>query len=337
MTSGRPIKATTMADVARVAQVSVPTVSRVLSGTAPVNADKRDRVLKAIEKLRFRPSAAARMLVSGKSNVVAVIAGSTSVYGYAETLRGIEEAARAQGFSVLITVVESGQDEDVDQALSLALAQAIAGVIVLKFDGPGVAVLRKVPPEVPAVAISGLRDSSVSQAVLDDAEAAEELTNYLLDLGHATVHHVRIPPSRREDGRTTGWKQALKKRSAIVPALLDASWEPRSGRLIGRELAARKDVTAVFCGNDEIAMGVIRGLADEGKAVPGDISVVGFDDHPLASLWFPPLTTVHQDFADLGQRGFDLLMRNLREGAHGFFSSRRPTLVIRDSAAAPRL
>ncbi|WP_460776222.1 LacI family DNA-binding transcriptional regulator [Microbacterium sp. GXF7504] len=325
----------TIADVAARAGVSVPTVSRVLNDAPHVRPEKRALVEAAIAELNFRPSAAARVLASRRPRVVAVIAGDTSRYGYAETIRGVEEAARAEGHTVMITVVESADAHEVDQAIAATLSQPLAGVVVLKFDAQGVAALQRIPADLPLVALSGVRDTSLPQAVLDDARAAEELTDHLLGLGHRTVHHVRIPPSRREDGRTTGWRRALKRAGAPVPTPLDATWEPRSGREIGRALAADRSVTAVLCGNDEIAMGLMRGLADAGLHVPGDVSVVGFDDHPLSELWTPAITTVRQDFHGMGRRGFELLRRVI-DGEQGrLFSSERPEVVVRDSAAPP--
>jgi DNA-binding LacI/PurR family transcriptional regulator len=291
--------------------------------------------MEAIRELDFRPSAAARALVARQPRLIAVIAGNTSRYGYAETIRGIEERARAAGYTVSITVVESADDETVDGAVSLVLDQPIAGVVVLKFDPPGVAALHRLPKSIPTVSISGVRESGVPQAVLAEADAAEEVVDYLLELGHSTVHHVRVPPSRKEDGRTTGWKRALAAHGAPVPPPVDATWEPESGREIGRALANDPTVTAVFCGNDEIAMGVIRGLVEKGKRVPEDVSVVGFDDHPLARMWSPPLTTVDQDFVGLGSRAYDLLEGVMAGGKVRKFSSERPTVVIRESTAPP--
>lgn len=324
-------------DVARLAGVSVPTVSRVLTGAAKVSDDKRQRVLAAIDELKFRPSAAARALVARTPKSIAVLAGDTSRHGYAETIRGIEESARNAGYLVTITVVETPHDDSVDVAVSLVLNQPLAGVIVLKFDPAGVAALQKIPADIPTVSISGLREAGVPQAVFQEAAAAEHLVSYLLDLGHKTVHHVRVPPSRKEDGRTTGWRRALKDVDAEIPEPLDATWEPESGRIIGRQLGVDDSVTAIFCGNDEIAMGVMRGLFEVGKSVPRDVSVVGFDDHPLAAMWNPPLTTVRQDFADLGARAFDLLERLLSDQPVKKFSAALPPLVIRESAAPPRI
>lgn len=332
---GTQPKMPTIADVALRAGVSVPTVSRVLNGANHVRQEKRDLVEAAIAELNFRPSAAARVLASRKPQVIAVIAGDTSRYGYAETIRGVEEAARADGFTVMITVVESSEDDEVDSAIAATLSQPLAGVVVLKFDPPGVAALHRIPPDLPVVALSGTRDRSVPQAVLDEGRAAEELTEYLLGLGHLTVHHVRIPPSRREDGRTTGWRRALRHAGAPITNAIDASWDPHSGRSIGRSLAADESVTAVLCGNDEIAMGVIRGLTECGVNVPEQVSVVGFDDHPLADLWSPALTTVRQDFAGMGRRGFSLLRKAIADANEKGFSSERPAVIVRESAAAP--
>jgi DNA-binding LacI/PurR family transcriptional regulator len=322
-------------DVARRAGVSVPTVSRVLTGAAKVSEDKRARVLAAIDELKFRPSAAARALVARQPRTIAVLAGDTSHYGYAETIRGIEESARNAGYLVTITVVETPHEDSVDVAVSLVLNQPLAGVIVLKFDPAGVAALQKIPADIPTVSISGVRENGVPQAVFQEAAAAEHLVNHLLELGHRTVHHVRVPPSRKEDGRTTGWRRALKVAGLAIPEPVDATWEPESGRLIGRELAETPGVTAIFCGNDEIAMGVIRGLTERGKAVPGDISVVGFDDHPLAAMWNPPLTTVRQDFASLGVRAFGLLDNLLAGQPVKKFSAELPPVIIRESSAPP--
>ncbi|MCU1527815.1 MAG: transcriptional regulator [Frondihabitans sp.] len=330
-TSPKPV----IRDVARVAGVSIPTVSRVLTGAARVSEDKRERVLRAIEELKYRPSAAARALVAGQPSLIAVLAGNTSRYGYAETIRGVEQAAREAGYLVTITVIESADPETVERALGTVLNQPLAGIVVLKFDPPGVQAVHRLPKDIPAVSISGIRESGPPQAVLDEGQAAQEVVERLLALGHATVHHVRVPPSRDEDGRTTGWRDALIAAGAPVPEILDASWDPESGERIGEILAVDPSVTAVFCGNDEIAMGVVRGLANGHRAVPEEVSVVGFDDHPLARLWTPPLSTVRQDFAGLGGRAFALLARALKGEDVPDFSSETPTLILRSSTAPP--
>lgn len=326
----------TMKDVAQMADVSVPTVSRFLSGTANVRVDKRERIAAAIEKLNFTPNASARVLVGGKPKVIAAVVGNTSRYGYAETIRGLEEAARADGYVVTFTVIEDTDEQSLSTGISLVLSQAIAGVAVLKFDPPGVAAIKRIPDWMPVVALSGVRDKAYAQAIIRESVAARHLVEHLLELGHETVHHVRIPPSRREDGRTAGWRRALKDAGRDVPELFEASWEPHSGRAVGHAVAARKDVTALFCGNDEIAMGVMAGLRDRGLRVPDDISVVGFDDHPMSSLWDPALTTARQEFAEMGRSGWELLKEQIHGSRDRRLVASTPEVVLRKSTAPPR-
>ncbi|TXK20003.1 LacI family transcriptional regulator [Homoserinibacter sp. GY 40078] len=320
-----------MADVARLAGVSVPTVSRVINDADHVTPEKRARVREAIERLRYRPSAAARTLASRQSRTIAVVAGDTMQYGYAATIRGIEEAARADGFAVTITVIDSADASDVSRTAAAVQGQAPAGIVVLKFDPPGVAALAELRDSAPIVAVSGVRGRDVPQAVLDELHAAQALTAHLLELGHATVHHVRVPPSRKEDGRTTGWRAALRAAGAEIPATYDASWDPESGREIGHRIAEDAHVTAVFCGNDEIAMGVIKGLTERGLTVPDDVSVAGFDDHPLAAVWNPALTTARQDFVALGRRAYGLLRSAISGDESARWSSERPPVIVRES------
>ncbi|NDL57459.1 LacI family DNA-binding transcriptional regulator [Phytoactinopolyspora mesophila] len=329
-------RAPAITDVAKLAGVSVPTVSRVLTGSVPVSKARRERVLAAIEELGYRPNGAARALVKGHQSVIAVLASNTTRYGYALTIQGIEEAARAAGFIVMITVIESEDAGAVTSAVDLALRNPVSGVVVLKFDPVGVAALRALPKSLAVVAASGSRGTSIPHATLDDTAAASEATDYLLKLGHTTVHHVAIPSSGRRSGRALGWQKALERAGAEVPEVMYAGWEPRRAHEIGFSLASRPDVTAVLCGNDELAIGLMRGLYDGGRRVPDDISVVGFDGHPLGELWAPSLTTVEQDFAELGRRSFDLVAALIEGKPAPMTSARQPHLVIRESAAPPR-
>lgn len=335
-------------DVAERAGVSVPTVSRVLTGAQRVSPDKHQRVLQAINDLGYRPSGAARALASGRPSAIAILAGNTSRYGYARTIEGIEEAARAAGYLVLIAVIENADTAGGVAAVDQVLTQSIAGVIVLKFDRASVAALSALPENVLRVVVSGQREKAGSQAVIDEALGARQATEHLLGLGHRTVHHVAIPTSGREDGRTLGWRKALRKAGVEVPEVLRAEWDPMRAREVGRQIAeGRPEITALFCGNDEIAMGVMRGLQESGRRVPEDVSVIGFDDHPLSPLWTPALTTVAQDFVDLGRRAFDLLAEQLGTGGKSGHrpqfpdrprrSSRPARLIVRESTGRPKI
>lgn len=329
-------RAPAITDVARLAGVSVPTVSRVITGSTPVRAEKRERVLAAIAELGYRPNGAARALVAGRQKAISVLTGGTTRYGYASTLQGIEEAARLAGFIVMITVLDSEEPALISSTVDLTLAHPVAGVIVVKFDAASAKALGQLPAELPVVAASGGRSSSrVPHAVLDDTTAAFQATEYLLSLGHCTVHHVAIPAAGRRSGRLVGWRKALEQAGAEVPEVLQSDWDPFTGYRLGQLLAQRERVTAVLCGNDEIAFGVIHGLREQGRRVPDDVSVIGFDGHPHASLVTPRLTTVEQDFVGLGRRAFELLagLINGQRSPHSTVAT--PQLVIRESTAPP--
>jgi DNA-binding LacI/PurR family transcriptional regulator len=329
-------KAPVLSDVAKAAGVSVPTVSRVLTSSKFVAPELRERVMQAVAELGYRPNGAARATRSGKRSMVAVLTGATANYGYAKTIEGIEKAARQSGMSVIIAVVESDEDEAVNAAIDLVLSQPVAGVIILEFDRPGLAAVKAFPASIPLVVAGGgsRRTGKVPGALLDERAAGRDVTNYLLSLGHKTVHHVAVPTMGKHSGRTEGWRAALTAAGIDVPPVQHATWDPASGYRTGQELAARNDVTAVFCGNDDVAIGVIRALLDNGKRVPEDVSVVGFDDQPHVAMWRPALTTVRQDFQDLGARAFGLLASSVETGLPPESSTVKPQLVLRESAAA---
>jgi DNA-binding LacI/PurR family transcriptional regulator len=329
---GRP---PTIADVARVAGVSVPTVSRVLTGSVPVGPKRRAQVEQAIADLGYRPNAAARALVSGRRSMIAVLAANTSLYGYARTVEGIEEAARAAGYMVVITVVETAEADDVSTAVDMVLSHSVAGVIVLDFDEPGHAALTALPSTVPVIvaAASPSRSIPLPRAYLADQHGARQATEYLLSLGHPTVHHIALPSSGRKGGRTAGWRAALKAAGIQPPQPLSTSWDVQDAFRLAKILAADPGVSAVLAGNDEVALAVVRALTEQGRRVPEDVSVVGFDDQPLAALVSPALTTVAQDFAELGRQSFALLDRAISRSEGPTTISIPTRLVIRESTA----
>jgi DNA-binding LacI/PurR family transcriptional regulator len=328
-------KPPTIADVARVAGVSVPTVSRVLTGNIPVGPKRRERVQKAIEELGYRPNAAARALVSGRRSMIAILAANTSRYGYARTVEGVEEAARAAGYMVVITVVETAEADDVNTAVDMVLSHAVAGVIVLDFDEPGHAALTALPSNIPVAVAAASPSKSITlpRAYLADQRGARQATEYLLSLGHETVHHIALPSSGRRGGRTAGWAAALKAAGIQPPEALTTTWNPLDAYELAKQLAADPGVTAVLAGNDEVALAVLRAMTEQGRRVPDDVSLIGFNDQPIASLISPALTTVAQDFAELGRQSFSLLERAIT-GSDGRGTVSVPAkLVIRESTA----
>jgi DNA-binding LacI/PurR family transcriptional regulator len=170
------------------------------------------------------------------------------------------------------------------------------------------------PVPLVAVQVGGAEDHPA--VGVDQESGARLATRHLLELGHRTVHHVAGPADSQEArGRTAGWRAELVAAGASVPEIVRGDWTPSSGHAAGRTLAGRihagEDITAVFLANDQMALGLLAALHEEGLEIPDDLSVVGFDDLPEAPYFTPPLTTVRQDFAELGRRGVQLVLARL--------------------------
>lgn len=327
-----------MHDVARLAGVSHQTVSRVLNGHPHVSAQTRERVVAAMQELDYRPNAFARGLVTRRSHRIGVLSFDSRLFGPGSTLHAIERAARAKGFGVAVAGMSDYAGGDVDEAMEALHAQAVDGIIVIAPNAGAVRALGVLPPTVPVVALEAEFRPEQPVVSIDQREGARLATRHLLDLGHRTVWHVAGPLDWREAVlRLDGWRATLAEAGAPVPPPLHGDWSPRSGHDAGLALADRDDVSAVFAGNDQMALGVVHALAERGRRVPEDVSIVGFDDIPEAEFLLPALTTVHQDFDEVGRRGLDLLLNNLEHAGeeHRERVTIAPALVVRNSAAAP--
>jgi len=327
-----------MADVARLAGVSHQTVSRVLNDSPHVKEQTRDRVLSAIRELDYRPNSAARALVTRHSKTLGVVSFDTTLYGPASMLYGIEQAARNAGYFVSIASVRSLEGRSMQEAMDRLLDQAVEGVLVIAPQTSSVGALAQVSSSVPVVAVGSGAQARMPGAAVDNEAGARAATRYLLDLGHRTVHHVAGPANWLDArARQAGWRAVLSEAGARVPEPVTGDWSARAGYEAGLRLQADPGVTAVFCANDHMALGLLRALNESGRSIPGDISVIGFDDIPEASYFTPPLTTVRQDFGELGRRGLELLVAQVEDGHRTSGRLLVATeLVVRSSTAAVR-
>ncbi|MEU0674668.1 substrate-binding domain-containing protein [Streptomyces sp. NPDC006172] len=337
-----PQKAASIRDVAQAAGVSHQTVSRVINGHPNVREETRRRVREAIDALGFRRNATAFALASGVTRSVTVLTSNTLLHGYAATLQGLEEASRAEGYTLGVRLLTP--EDDLDRTVASA-ADAGGGLVVIGFDRLGAAALDRVPAHVPCAAVveaPAPGDKPGRPAVwADDREAARTATEHLLELGHETVHYVAIPAStgaRRSAGpRAEGWRQALESAGVVAPDPVGKGWDAPSGYEAGKRLARDPDVTAVLCGNDDLALGVLRALHHAGRRVPEDVSVIGFDDAPHSAFLTPSLTTVRMDFQGLGRTAFGLLRTQLDTDAERTPPVlAEPSLIVRESSGRRR-
>ncbi|MDT7507766.1 substrate-binding domain-containing protein [Bifidobacterium sp. H6bp22N] len=296
--------------MAEMANVSISSVSRFLNG-GYVSSANRKRIGDAVNRLHYRPSRIAQALASEINPSIAVIAIDSSQLGPTLMLGGIEQKAREKGLAVTICVPETNKVVDIRHTLNAALDQQPLGVLFMYPDMVDMRLHDIFPLDVPYVMITGEKADGFPDISLCDKDGGEIITRYLLSLGHETVYHVAVPVKSKTNRRMQGWAKALRDMGARVPEPIYSTWDPGEARDIGRALALKEDVTAVFAGNDELAIGVISGLRDMGKRVPEDVSVVGFDGHPLSGYWDPPLTTLRQNFAEAGRSSVDLLLRQI--------------------------
>ncbi|MGH2876724.1 MAG: LacI family DNA-binding transcriptional regulator [Solirubrobacteraceae bacterium] len=330
-------RAAVMADVGRLAGVSHQTVSRVINDSAHVRAATRARVLAAMAELGYEPNPIARALVTGRTRTIGVVSFDTTLYGPASTLCGIERAAHEAGYFIVVASLKALDRASVADGIDRLRRHGVEGILVIAPLRDAVDALLHAHADVPLVAVEAGPDRDVPVVAVDQAAGARAATEHLLGLGHANVFHVAGPFEFLEsEQRLTAWRTTLEQAGRSPRPPLTGDWSAASGYEIGLALSEDESVTAIFVANDHMALGVLHAMHERRRAVPGEVSVVGFDDIPEAPYFTPPLTTVCQDFDELGSRGVGVLLGRL-DGGDGL-SARplvAPRLIVRGSTAPP--
>ncbi|MGY0487934.1 LacI family DNA-binding transcriptional regulator [Streptomyces sp. WG-D5] len=322
-----------MADVARVAGVSSQTVSRVSNGFPGVNEETRERVRAAMKELGYRPNSAARALKRGDFRTIGVITFTLSTTGNMRTLEAIATSAAQEGYAVTLLPVAVPTQDEVRGAFSRLGELAVDAVIVIMEVHLLDSARLSLPPHVKVVVADSDAGDRYAVVDTDQAGGTRDAVRHLLDLGHRTVWHLAGPSESFAAQRRTGaWRAALEDAGRAVPPLVRGDWSAESGYRAGLRLAEQADCTAVFAANDQMALGLLRALEERGRKVPDDVSVIGFDDIPDSGSYQPPLTTVHQDFAEVGRRCVESALRQVRESEAERGTTLVPTrLVVRES------
>ncbi|TDU83395.1 LacI family transcriptional regulator [Kribbella voronezhensis] len=338
---GRPARRPGSTDVARLAGVSQKTVSRVLNDEPYVKEEVRLRVQAAMRELGYRRNDAARALNSGRTRRIGVVCLGTALFGPSTQLVAIERALRSTGYSLSMVNTFEGDAGGVSGAVDVLLEQGVDGIILSEpiDEGDG----RPIALDIPVLSFGHYPGLSARPMIVvggDGVGAGRAATEHLLGLGHRTVWHVAGPQrwwAARD--RLAGWRQALADAGAPEPPVLQGDWLPASGYAAGQELAANDEVTAIFVANDDMAIGVLRALTEAGRTVPGDVSIVGFDDIPTAAFLTPPLTTIPQDFDVHVERGIQNLITEIESPTGDRSSASEPhslRLIVRQSTGTAR-
>lgn len=331
------VRAPNIRDVARLAGVSYQTVSRVLNEHPSIRESTKQRVLDVIQEIGYRPNQAARALVTSRSRTIGVLTTQTVNYGPSTSVSAIEVAAREAGYRITVTSISSTDYTAIRSALDYLLTQAVEALVVIAPQVRVLDAIREMDFGVPYVTLQnadvGGGEHSMS---VDQVAGARMATRHLIELGHTEIMHISGPQDWIEaEARMQGYLEAINEKDLRTRAPILGDWTAHFGYYAGLELLRFRDFTALFASNDQMALGFIHACWDSGLDVPGDISVVGFDDIPEAAHFYPPLTTVRQNFAEIGRRAVSLLVSEL-QGITVDHAQIVPELVVRRSTGAPR-
>ncbi|PZS05287.1 MAG: LacI family transcriptional regulator [Pseudonocardiales bacterium] len=306
---------TTIHDVARHANVSAATVSRVLNSRTDVASHLTERVLASVATLRYRPNGAARSLRTRATTVLGVIISDITNPFFTSMVRGVEDAAQTAGYSVVL----ANTDEDLDKErryLEVAVAEQLAGVVLSPASSHHTRLDVLTDRGIPVVTVDRrLRDRSIDSVTVNNYRAAFDATGHLLEQGCRRVGVIAGPAATTTGSRRlAGYRAALRAFDvADDPAhVVHGDFRIDGGRSATLELLARGEVDGLLVSNNLMTIGALEALAQTGHQIPDDLAVVGFDDMAWAGAMRPPLTVVTQPTYEIGRRTADLLLRRIR-------------------------
>lgn len=324
-------------DVAVHAGVSAQTVSRVANQQTNVRPDTRDKVLASMRELGYRPNSAARNLKSGRFRSIGVVTFNLTTLGNERTLDAVADAAAKAGYTTTLLPVMDPTQLDVAGAFGRLEEQAVDGIILIMsatVDSPD---NLQLTAGLPLVIVDSDGSQPYNIVDMDQEEGARQATRHLIELGHKNILHVAGPESsfsarRRRDA----FSRTIQAAKLPTLPIVTGNWTAASGQAAGLEIMAMdQPPTAIFAANDQMALGLMSSFHRHGWTIPGDVSVVGFDDAEDSAAYWPALTTVHQNFSEVGKRATTMLLAMI-DGKPTPKNKLIPTaLVVRDSTAAP--
>ena len=322
-------------EVAARAGVSRQTVSRVLNDHPEVAAETRERVIAAMAELGYRMNNAARALGTRRSRILGVLASDALQYGPSRSIAALEAWSREAGYWLSAAFADAGDAAAVVAAVDHLVVQSVEGIVVVAPHARTLEALDALRIGVPIVTLHAA-DRGARGLSVDQAAGARLAVAALADAGHTRIAHLAGPADWLEaESRAEGFAAEIASRGLVAGPVIEGDWTAGSG-YAAVEAVRESGVTAVFAANDQMALGLLGGLHEAGLSVPGDISVVGFDDIPDAAFYWPRLTTVRQDFAESARRAVAAVLARGAGAAASDLPPVAPVLVARDSVAPPR-
>ena len=323
-----------MYDVAKLAEVSHQTVSRVINNHPNTRPETRERVIKAMEQLGYRPNQAARSLASSRSRIFGILASNYDLYGPSGMTRGMEVAAQSINHFAVSCSIDPESEDSVMDGINHLKGLGVDGVVMITPRTEALTTARDALGNIPIVTVDSMYRVDELSVSIDNFQGGQLATDYLIDLDHRDILHIAGPSSWFEaTARASGYAAAMRSRR-LTPRIIEGEWTPSSGYEIGITLDLEANhITAILAGNDDLAIGLMHAFADRGISVPEDVSVMGYDDVSHAAFLNPPLTTMRQDFFELGQRAIRLLVDTLDGRKSLAPETIVPELVERQSTA----
>lgn len=330
-------RAPSMLDVAKIAGVSHQTVSRVLNDRENVSQRTRQKVLSAMAETGYRRNHAAKALVTGKTSTIGLLGYNTTLYGPASVMRAVQDSARDSGYAVSIVSLKSGDHPSIVAGIQDLVGSGVDGIVIVAPQSGDEALLPYLPDFLPTVLIEGQPASAIPSVNVDQIFGTVLAVDHLISLGHRRIAHITGQLDTFEaHQRLSSWRTAMLKSGLEADLIAIGDWSPESGYAAVKELMSKSKPTAIFVGNDAMALGALKALSELGISVPEQMSLVGFDDVPEAPFFIPGLTTISQDFEELGRQCIKLLVSLInKEEQNERQVGIKPELIIRGSTAKP--
>ncbi len=326
----------TILDVAKIAGVSTATVSRVINSPDTVREETRGKVTRAMKTCNYKYNALARGFATKQSNTIGLIIPTINNPVFAESTRGVQDCANQKKIQVILgnTYYRYEQEESLVETLR---EKQVDGLIITTTNPRGSILNILLDEEFPFVLLySTVKKGPLSAVGIDNFKGGYQATEHLIKLGHVRIGMVAgiFSKSDRSFHRWHGYKQCLKNYDIPYDKNLleQTEYSLTGGRDSAKKLLARPNpVTAVFCSNDYLALGAMKGARELGLNLPEDLSIVGFDDIQIASYVIPGLTTISQPAYKMGKLGAELLFKRIENQAKPEQRMLESSLIVRES------